>query len=105
MSKSKFKLPLKSSRKKVAIKAKQRSSHRYRPSSTAFNRSKKPQISSRTGSTIARLFVVWGVLVIGTFGLGAKLYYLQVIDPVVKYSQAPQGKKLSQIATDQQTTK
>lgn len=105
MSKSKFKLPLKSSRKKVAIKAKQRSSHRYHPSSTSFNRSKKPQISSRTGSAIARLFVVWGVLVIGTLGLGAKLYYLQVIDPVVKYSQAPQGKKLSQIATDQQTTK
>ena len=61
--------------------------------------------SSTSSSTIVRLFLVWAVLVIGTLGLGAKLYYLQVIDPVIKYEQAPQGKKLSQIATDQQTTK
>ena len=61
--------------------------------------------SARSGSAIARLFVVWSVLVIGALGLGAKLYYLQVVNPVVKYEQAPQGKRLTQIAEDQQTTR
>ncbi|MGL5832111.1 MAG: peptidoglycan D,D-transpeptidase FtsI family protein [Waterburya sp.] len=62
-------------------------------------------IAQRGQSSIGRLFVVWGILAIGTFALGAKLYYLQIIDPVIKYEQAPLGKTLSQIAADQQTTK
>lgn len=98
MSKSKFKLALKSQRNSASKLAPRKpQAPRY---SRGVNQSKPP-----SSATIARLFVVWGVLVIGVFALGAKLYYLQIIDPVVKYEQAPQGKKLSQIATDQQTTK
>jgi cell division protein FtsI (penicillin-binding protein 3) len=59
----------------------------------------------QTKQSILRLFLVWGVLVIGTIGLASRLYYLQIVDPVVKYEQAPEGKRLSQIAQDQQTTK
>lgn len=54
--------------------------------------------------SLLRLFLVWGVLVIGTIGLAVKLYYLQIVNPVVTYEQAPQGKRLTQIARDQQTT-
>ncbi len=59
----------------------------------------------QTKQSILRLFLVWGVLVVGTIGLASRLYYLQIVDPVVKYEQAPEGKRLSQIAQDQQTTK
>jgi cell division protein FtsI (penicillin-binding protein 3) len=54
--------------------------------------------------SLVRLFLVWGVLVAGTVGLGFRLYYLQIIDPIIVYEQAPQGKRLTQIASDQQTT-
>ncbi|MEM6611171.1 MAG: penicillin-binding protein 2 [Cyanobacteria bacterium P01_C01_bin.72] len=105
MSKSKFKLPLKSKNKNLARKGPRRTKNqRYLPQQLKSDRRPQKTVSAR-GTAISRLFIVWGILVIGTLGLGAKLYYLQVIDPVVKYSQAPQGKKLSQIATDQQTTK
>ena len=50
-----------------------------------------------------RLFLVWGVLALGTVGLVGRLYYLQVINPVIVYQQAPKGKRLTQIARDQQT--
>ncbi|BAZ45483.1 peptidoglycan glycosyltransferase [Chondrocystis sp. NIES-4102] len=59
----------------------------------------------QTNQLILRLFLVWGFLVIGAIGLAARLYYLQIIDPVIVYKQAPEGKKLTQIAQDQQTTK
>ena len=96
MSKSKFQTPLKSSKKSSKLASK-------RPSYYAASQSRK---SNRVNSrTIARLFVVWGVLLIGALGLGAKLYYLQIVNPVVKYEQAPQGKRLTQIAKDQQTAK
>jgi cell division protein FtsI (penicillin-binding protein 3) len=49
--------------------------------------------------------LVWGILVIGALGLGSRLYYLQIVDPVIVYEQAPQGKRLTQIAQDQQTTR
>ena len=52
-----------------------------------------------------RLFLVWGVLVFGTIGLITRLYYLQIVNPVITYEQAPNGKTLTQIAQDQQTTK
>ncbi|GAB4533370.1 MAG: penicillin-binding protein 2 [Pleurocapsa sp.] len=38
-------------------------------------------------------------------GLIFRLYYLQIINPVITYKQAPDGKRLTQIAKDQQTTK
>jgi cell division protein FtsI (penicillin-binding protein 3) len=53
-----------------------------------------------------RLFLVWGILVLGALGLTARLYYLQIYDPKVTYKDAPQyGKTLKQIAKDQQLTK
>ena len=100
MTKSRFKLPLKSTR----IKQKSKGTRFNRlPSSTKrqpiSNRPKKSQ-----QSLLSRLFLVWGVLVIGTVGLTARLYYLQVVDPIIVYEQAPKGKRLTQIAEDQQTT-
>ena len=97
MSKSKFKFPLKSNRNNSLKLAKRQQLQR--------RNSDRDRAMPTTNSAIARLLIVWGILVIGAFALGAKLYYLQVIDPVIKYEQAPQGKKLSQIAIDQQTTK
>jgi cell division protein FtsI (penicillin-binding protein 3) len=104
MSKSKFKFPLKSNKNNSLKLAKRQQLHRRHLPHKERN-SDPDRAMPTTSSAIARLFIVWGILVIGAFALGTKLYYLQVIDPVIKYEQAPQGKKLSQIATDQQTTK
>ena len=93
MPKSKFPFPLKVTKKSIASAQKQRRSRISRPN---VNRSQK--------SSLVRLFLVWGVLVVSTLGLGARLYYLQIVDPIVKYEQAPKGKRLTQIARDQQTT-
>jgi cell division protein FtsI (penicillin-binding protein 3) len=103
MSKSKFKLPFKLNKRGKQPPYR----HRISQNGEAERRIPFPSsaIAQREGRSIGRLFVVWGILVIGTFALAVKLYYLQVIDPVIKYEQAPQGKTLSQIATDQQTTK
>lgn len=64
---------------------------------------KKPTPSQQ--GVLLRLFLVWGVLLFGTIGLTARLYYLQIVNPVITYEQAPQGKRLTQIAKDQQTAK
>jgi cell division protein FtsI (penicillin-binding protein 3) len=96
MSKSKFEFPLQSNRNNSFKLAKRKQLQRRQLPNRAI---------STNNSAIARLFLVWGILVIGALALGVKLYYLQVIDPVIEYEQAPQGKKLSQIAIDQQTTK
>ncbi|MGB5632220.1 MAG: penicillin-binding protein 2 [Waterburya sp.] len=66
---------------------------------------KNVQKNHGKNESILRLFLVWGILVIAALGLSSRLYYLQIVDPVVKYDQAPQGKRLTQIAKDQQTTK
>ena len=105
MSKSKFKLPLKSKKHKSSKSTKRPQKHRRHLSRSNRQSCNANKTITTNSSVIIRLFLVWGVLVIGGFALGAKLYYLQIVDPVVKYEQAPQGKKLSQIATDQQTTK
>ncbi|MFM2311447.1 MAG: hypothetical protein RLZZ04_723 [Cyanobacteriota bacterium] len=122
MSKSKFKLPFKLNKNnssnstnssrlgkqpqyRRSISQNVNGERRMPFSSSAIAQREGRSIDQRGGRSIGRLFVVWGILVIGTFALGAKLYYLQVIDPVIKYEQAPQGKTLSQIATDQQTTR
>ncbi|MEL6441108.1 MAG: penicillin-binding protein 2 [Cyanobacteria bacterium J06621_8] len=73
------------------------------PRSPAINQGRSPHHRRQSPGVILRLFLVWGILVVGTMGLAWRLYYLQIIDPVVKYEQAPQGKKLTQIAKDQQT--
>lgn len=86
MPKSKFPFPPKATKKR---------SH-SRPRANQKNRTTK--------SSLVRLFLVWGLLVVSTFGLAARLYYLQIVDPVIKYEQAPEGKSLTQIAKDQQTT-
>ena len=62
-----------------------------------------PQKNHRSGHKLVRLFMVWGVLAIASIGLGARLYYLQVVNPIIKYEQASQGKRLRDIAQDQQT--
>ena len=95
MNKSKFKLPLKSKKRK----SKQAAKISRNKQSLGNNRYRAKQ------NGLLRLFLVWGVLVLGTLGLTARLYYLQVIDPVVVYEQAPKGKRLTQIAQDQQTTR
>ena len=100
MTKSKFKIPLKSSKsRKVQAKVKSNystSKHRYRNTN--------PKQANQSNQAILRLFIVWGILVIGALGLATRLYYLQIVNPVIVYEQAPQGKKLTQIALDQQTT-
>ena len=117
MSKSKFKLPRKSKRNRAASQrrstkhSRQSPANNYLESAIAPHRNSRKigqpesNLAARSGSAIARLFVVWSVLVLGAFGLGAKLYYLQVVNPIVKYEQAPEGKRLTQIAKDQQTTR
>ena len=74
---------------------------RYSPKYSPKNSAK----DSGNKAYILRLFLVWGIIVIAALGLASRLYYLQIINPVVKYEQAPKGKKLTQIAQDQQTTK
>ncbi len=98
MSKSKFQLPLRlPKRNSTQPTQTKRSYNRHTVNHASGNhRQRKP---------ILRLFLVWGILVIGTLGLGSRLYYLQIVDPVIVYEQAPQGKKLTQIAQDQQTTR
>ena len=102
MPKSKFPLAPKSQKRNL-IKFSTGKSNRSRRSA---QRSLK-NFPKNTGKNkfIIRLFLVWGILVGAALGLGTRLYYLQIINPVVKYEQAPQGKKLTQIAQDQQTTK
>ena len=95
MSKSKFNpLRVRSSKK--------RPNQRALPKLARYSSNRAKSNYSRN---LSRLFFVWGLLVFCTFGLGARLYYLQIIDPEVVYEQAPQGKKLTQIAKDQQTTR
>ncbi len=97
MSKSKFQLPLRLKK------------HNSRPTQRKpdYNRQTFNDAYQNQGNRkpILKLFLIWGILVIGTLGLGSRLYYLQIVDPVVIYEQAPQGKKLTQIAQDQQTTR
>ncbi len=101
MTKSKFKIPLKSAKsRKVQTKA--RSNH---STSKHRHRNTNPKQANQSNQAILRLFIVWGMLVIGALGLATRLYYLQIVNPVIVYEQAPQGKKLTQIALDQQTTK
>ena len=99
MSKSKFHLPLKRTRRNSIKLASRRLSHNRR---YPQNVQKKTRGNNKY---IIRLFLVWGILVTAALGLTSRLYYLQIVDPVVQYEQAPQGKKLTQIAQDQQTTK
>jgi cell division protein FtsI (penicillin-binding protein 3) len=68
------------------------------------NFSQSPRKNSKN-QPILRLFLVWGMLVISTLGLAFRLYYLQIVNPIIRYEQAPDGKRLTQIATDQQTTR
>ena len=97
MSKSKSQLSRKSTRQKSLQQTSRQLPRKPRKPSTQKNHNKK--------QLILRLFLVWGVLVFSTFGLGFRLYYLQIVDPIVKYEQAPNGKRLTQIAIDQQTTR
>ena len=75
-----------------------------RTTNSSANR-RQQQKTFNNSQQYLRLFFVWGLLVLGAIALTARLYYLQIIDPVIIYEQAPQGKKLSQIARDQQTVK
>ena len=61
---------------------------------------KKPNSSLKLS---LRLFLVWGVLVCGALGLTYRLYYLQVMNPIVVYEQASEGRTLKAIAEGQQT--
>lgn len=102
MTKSRFKLPRKSTKAKKKV------------NNTRFNSSSSSQVNrspansrfrGRQNPPLLRLFFVWGILLLGTVGLTGRLYYLQIVDPVIVYEQAPRGKKLTQIAKDQQTTR
>ncbi len=102
MPKSKFSPAPKSPRRNL-IKFSSGKSNRNQPSA---QRSRKNYPKNKDNKKfILRLFLVWGILVVAALGLSSRLYYLQIINPVVQYEQAPQGKKLTQIAKDQQTTK
>ncbi len=98
MSKSKFKFPLRTK------SSKKRPNRRPFPQNLPNAPHGHRALPNYSGKTLLRLFFVWGVLVLSTVGLGARLYYLQIIDPEVVYEQAPKGKRLTQIAKDQQTT-
>ncbi len=101
MTKSKFKIPLKSA-KSLAVQTKAKSNY---SSSKRRHQNTNLKQASQSNQAMLRLFIVWGILVIGALGLTTRLYYLQIVNPVIVYEQAPQGKKLTQIAIDQQTTK
>ncbi|MEM8830299.1 MAG: penicillin-binding protein 2 [Cyanobacteria bacterium P01_G01_bin.19] len=102
MTKSRFKLPRKSTKAKKKV-----NNTRFNSSSSSqANRSlSNSRFRRRQNPPLLRLFFVWGILLLGTVGLTARLYYLQIVDPVIVYEQAPKGKKLTQIAKDQQTTR
>ncbi len=92
----------KSNLKRSSLRAK---SH---PNSGRFFRSRQSKkkadgIESEQRSVL-RLLLAWGVLVLAALALAGKLYYLQIVDPVIVYEQAPKGKRLKQIAEDQQST-
>ncbi len=80
------------------------SSKTNRATNYSNRRRQQPKIVNNSQQYL-RLFFVWGVLILATIALIGRLYYLQIIDPVIVYKQAPKGKRLSQIAHDQQTTK
>ncbi len=50
-----------------------------------------------------RLLLVWGLLFLCTTGLAARLYHLQVVDPVINHEKAPKNKNYKEIARSQQT--
>ena len=98
MSKSKFPPPRKLTRQNPLKRVSRQPPHNFNNfSQTQRNQAKK--------QPILRLFLVWGVLVLSTLGLASRLYYLQIVNPIIKYEQAPDGKRLTQIATDQQTSR
>ena len=97
MSKLRFKLPLKAAKSHQSARQNRAVLNQRRQK---FN----PTGGRKSNQPILRLFFVWGILVLGTVGLTTRLYYLQVVNPVIVYEQAPKGKRLTQIATDQQTT-
>ncbi len=101
MNKSRSKLSVKATK----INQKKRAAKSNRSSSQRKRRSPNQKHNRSQQQLLLRLFLVWGVLVVGTLGLATRLYYLQIINPVITYEQAPQGKRITQIAEDQQTTK
>ena len=94
MTKSKTKPDWRSKKNKLQLSHNKFKSRKYSPKNN-----RNPQ------GLLIRLFLVWGFLVVGTIALATKLYYLQIVDPVIVYPQAPKGKRLTQIAQDQQTAK
>ncbi|MGD1920041.1 MAG: hypothetical protein ACFCAD_14795 [Pleurocapsa sp.] len=103
MTRSRFKLPLQS--RKNQKKAKDTRFNRLPSSKKHKLKSTKVQSTKPKQGLLLRLFLVWGVLLLGTIGLAARLYYLQIVNPIIVYDQAPKGKRLTQIAQDQQTAK
>ena len=101
MAKSRFKLPAKLT-KNHAKKTKARFNQLLL---SPHKKIAKKRVNKSRQALLLRLFLVWGVLVAGTIGLAARLYYLQIVNPVIVYEQAPKGKTLTQIAQDQQTAK
>ena len=103
MTKSRFQISKKSN------KTKRKSQHTRAKtfSSSQLNQlaNNKYKSTSQQQGLLLRLFLVWGVLLLGTIGLATRLYYLQIVNPIITYEQAPQGKRLTQIAKDQQTAK
>jgi cell division protein FtsI (penicillin-binding protein 3) len=93
----------KSNLKRSSLRAK---SHPNSSRSSRSRQSKKKAdgVKSKQRSVL-RLLLVWGVLVLAALALAGKLYYLQIVDPVIVYEQAPQGRRLKQIAAGQQLTK
>jgi cell division protein FtsI (penicillin-binding protein 3) len=102
MTKSKFKIPL-TSVKSRDPEAKAKGNRTWSASSS--RRQKATSNNQKSNQYVLRLFLVWGILILGAVGLTSRLYYLQIIDPIIKYEQAPDGKRLTEIARDQQTTK
>ena len=99
MTKSRLKFSSRSSKTRKKAKS-NRFSHSPSPKDRQNSLSTKPK-----QALLIRLFLVWGVLLVGTIGLTARLYYLQIVNPIIVYEQAPKGKRLTQIARDQQTAK
>ena len=99
MTKSRSKLPLRSGKKRKKAK-----NNRFSRLPPLKDRQNFPSVRSKQ-TLLLRLFLIWGVLVAGAIGLTVRLYYLQIINPIIVYEQAPRGKRLTQIARDQQTAK
>ncbi len=72
--------------------------------SALLTKTRLPKKSRKLARRVTvRLLLVWGLLFFCATGLAARLYHLQVVDPVINHENAPKNKNYKAIARSQQT--